>query len=200
MLSAHSRICAAPARLQPLASAPLGLYKIFFHWFVCVQESILPLSPPPICITHATAILLRDSCAIYDLPPTLPVYAIHHTILVVTVSCKGQCLTCPAMILWGVRARRSYRRGRCAPYIDIAVSLAIWVSVYRVNPRRALSLASPSAQRRGNAPIDGRRGATRSLHKHVTKCLRDFLLLLSLVSRSLTPSSCQDSSKKASSS
>jgi len=54
-----------------------------------VQESSIPLSPPPICITHTTAILMRDFCAIYDLPPTLPVDAIHHTILVMTISCKG---------------------------------------------------------------------------------------------------------------
>jgi len=37
---------------------PLGLYNIFFHLFVCVQESVIHLSPPPICITHTTAILL----------------------------------------------------------------------------------------------------------------------------------------------
>jgi len=66
-----------------------GLYKIFFHLFVFVQEPIIPLLPPPISIAHTTAIRLRDFCAIYDLPPTLPVYAIHHTILVMTIACKG---------------------------------------------------------------------------------------------------------------
>ena len=67
----------------------IGLYKIVFHLFLCVQESIIPLLPPPIRITHTTAIRLRDFCAIYDLHPTLPVYAIHHTILAVAISCKG---------------------------------------------------------------------------------------------------------------
>jgi len=67
----------------------VGLYKIFVYLLLCVQESILPLLPPPICMTHTTAILLRDFCAIDDLPPTLPGYAIHHTILVMTISCKG---------------------------------------------------------------------------------------------------------------
>jgi len=68
----------------------VGLYKIFFHFCVCVQESIKPLLiPPPICITHTTAVPLRDFCAIYELSPTLLLYAIHHTILVMTISCKG---------------------------------------------------------------------------------------------------------------
>jgi len=67
----------------------LGLYKRFFYLFVCVHESIISLSTPPICITHATAILLRDLCALYDLPPTIPLYAMHHILLVVTISCKG---------------------------------------------------------------------------------------------------------------
>ena len=60
-----------------------------------MQESIIPILPPPIiCTTHATAILLRDCCAIYDLPrPRLPLYAIHHTILVVTISCKSKLWT-----------------------------------------------------------------------------------------------------------
>jgi len=48
----------------------LGLYKIFFHLFSCVQESIIPLLPPPIRITHTAAIRLREFCAIYILPPT----------------------------------------------------------------------------------------------------------------------------------
>jgi len=63
---------------------------MFFHLFVRVQESITPLLPPPIRITPTTAIRLRDCCAIYILPPTLPSYAIHHTILVKAISCKGQ--------------------------------------------------------------------------------------------------------------
>ena len=58
-----------------------------------LPASIIPLLPQSICITHATAILLREFCAIYDLPPTLPLYAIHNTILAVAIPCKGQTLT-----------------------------------------------------------------------------------------------------------
>jgi len=59
----------------------VGLYKIFFHLFVCVQESIIPLSlPPPILLyphyCNTIARLLRDIFS-----PTLPLYAVHHTIL-----------------------------------------------------------------------------------------------------------------------
>jgi len=49
-----------------------------------MHEFIIPSSPPPICITHYYCKLLRDFCAMYDLPPTLPVEAIHHTILIMT--------------------------------------------------------------------------------------------------------------------
>jgi len=37
-----------------------SLHKICVHLFVCVQESMIPSLPPPICITHTIAILLRD--------------------------------------------------------------------------------------------------------------------------------------------
>jgi len=50
----------------------LALYKIFFYLFLCVQESTIPLVPPPIYITHTTAILMRNVCAIYDPPPEPP--------------------------------------------------------------------------------------------------------------------------------
>ena len=52
--------------------------------FVCAR-----INQPFITPAQTTAILLRDFCAIYDLPPTLHVDAIHHTILVMTTSCKG---------------------------------------------------------------------------------------------------------------
>jgi len=57
----------------------LGLYKIVFHLFLFVQESIIPLSTPPISIAHTTAILLllRDRCAIYDPPPPDPPFICH---------------------------------------------------------------------------------------------------------------------------
>jgi len=94
--SIYINIYVAPGslRLTPLSDRtglriPLGPYTILFHSFLCVHDSIIPSLPPPISITHTTAILLRDCCAIYDPPPTLPVYAIRHTILVMTISCKG---------------------------------------------------------------------------------------------------------------
>jgi len=56
------RLSAAEALRHP--AMQVGLYKIVFHLFWWVQESIIPLLPPPICITHTTAILLHDVCAI----------------------------------------------------------------------------------------------------------------------------------------
>jgi len=66
-----------------------GLYMIFSHLFLWVQESIILYYPRPFRITHTTAILLCDSCVRYGLPLTLSLYAVHHTILVMTISCKG---------------------------------------------------------------------------------------------------------------
>jgi len=48
-----------------LSLPPLGLYKIMFHFCVCVQESIIHLLPAPIRTTSTTAILLRDFVYIY---------------------------------------------------------------------------------------------------------------------------------------
>jgi len=53
-------------------------------------ESIILLLPPPTCIARIIAILLHVYCARYDAPPTPPLNAIHYTILVMAISCKGQ--------------------------------------------------------------------------------------------------------------
>jgi len=42
---------------------------------------------PRTCIVHTIAIRLRDYRTIYAPPPTLLVYAMHHTILIMAVSC-----------------------------------------------------------------------------------------------------------------
>jgi len=46
--------------------------------------------PPPSCKAYPIAMLLHDYCTIYN-PRTSPlVYAIHHAILAIAISCKGQ--------------------------------------------------------------------------------------------------------------
>jgi len=54
----------------------------------------LPFIAPTPHSAYPIAILLHGHCAIYALPPTPLLYAIHHTILVMTVSCKGQLGGC----------------------------------------------------------------------------------------------------------
>jgi len=54
-------------------------------------SSVYP--PPPIYKAYPIAILLHDHCAIYAPPPTPSFYAIHHTILVIAISCKGLVFT-----------------------------------------------------------------------------------------------------------
>ena len=58
-----------------------------------MHESITIIFPPPTCIAHTIAILLHDLRNIR--PPTRPdplLYATHHTILVIAISCKGETL------------------------------------------------------------------------------------------------------------
>jgi len=70
-----------------------GLYKILFYFEAFVHESIILLLPTPTCIARTIAMLFHVYCAIYDAtPPTPPVYATHHTILVMAISCEGQIL------------------------------------------------------------------------------------------------------------
>jgi len=55
-----------------------------------VHESSIPSLPPPSCAAHTVAILLQYYCALYNAPPTALLYATHHTILLMAVSCKCQ--------------------------------------------------------------------------------------------------------------
>jgi len=70
----------------------ISLYTILFH-FKAVLWSLSSFDcHPPTCNAYRIAILLHAHChcAIYAPPPTLPLYAIHHTILLMAVSRKGQ--------------------------------------------------------------------------------------------------------------
>ena len=68
----------------------VGLYKIFVYFGAFVHESIIRVSPPH-CIAHTIATLLHGHCAMCDPPPLTPLlYVIHHTKLVLAISCKGQ--------------------------------------------------------------------------------------------------------------
>ena len=67
-----------------------SLYKIFVHSKASLHSSIILVLPPPTCFAHTIAILSYDFCAIYDPPTTTLLYAIHHTIVVMAISCKDQ--------------------------------------------------------------------------------------------------------------
>jgi len=68
----------------------LGLYKILVHYIAFATEPIIIDLPPPTCNTYIVAIVLHDYCAIYAPVLTPLLYAIHHTILAMAISCKGQ--------------------------------------------------------------------------------------------------------------
>ena len=74
---------------QQIAGQHLSLYKILFYFKALMRESILPVLPSS-CNAYPIAMLLHDLCTIYAPLPTPLVYAIHHTTLVMAISCKGQ--------------------------------------------------------------------------------------------------------------
>ena len=89
-------------------SQGLSLNKTLFYFKALLWESFVILLPPP----AAKPTLLQHYCTTIAQhtrrPPTPPFHAIHHTILVMAISCKGQVL--------GRRASRpSRRRGRGVP-------------------------------------------------------------------------------------
>jgi len=151
---------ANPLTLRPPRRHRVGLYKILFHSFLYMHDSIFPLSPPPICMTWTTAILLRDFCAIYDLPPTLPVEAVHYTILVMAISCKGQPSRCVLAPLSFSTSSSAYS---CTPALETVVTV-------RVNP---LTLRPPRRHRA--APGLHRPFPRAAAHTHVSYVLNSRL-------------------------
>ena len=69
--------------------APWPIHDILSLVFLC-SRIYHPVMTTNHSHPHTTAIRLRDVCAKYDLPPTLPLYATHHTILLIAILCKGQ--------------------------------------------------------------------------------------------------------------
>jgi len=70
-----------------------GLYKILFYFEAHVHESILFDCSLPTHIAHTITQCGRTTIARYtthDAPPTPLLYAIHHAVLIVAISCKGQ--------------------------------------------------------------------------------------------------------------
>ena len=76
--------------LEYIPGGGVELYTIFVDFNAFVNEPIIILLPPPICNAHTVAIVLHDYCGRYAPPPTLLLYAIHHTISVMAILCKGQ--------------------------------------------------------------------------------------------------------------
>ena len=109
------RVSYHPAPPGTSWQSPVSLYKIVFHFEAFVHESIILLNPPPICTARTIAMLLHVHCAIYDAPPTLLVYAIHHTILAMAISCKGQS---ERLVGEAAAAEDTRRGGRHRPRVN----------------------------------------------------------------------------------
>jgi len=73
-----------------------------------MHESIILVLPSPTGIAHNSAVILHVYGATYDPPRSPLAYAMHHTILAMAISCKGEHslrLVHSARIIWtsGVR-------------------------------------------------------------------------------------------------
>ena len=85
------------------AELTTGTVRHFSSWplqdIVSLQRFIVgvhhPFIAPPTCEAYPIAILLHDHYAIYAPIPTPPVNAIHHTMLVMAMSCKGHFFSSP---------------------------------------------------------------------------------------------------------
>jgi len=77
---------------HPVVKPPLAFTRYCFTSKLHCESLSFLCCPPQTCNAYPVAILLHAHCAMYAPPPTLPVYAIHHTILVMAISCKGQSL------------------------------------------------------------------------------------------------------------
>jgi len=78
------------AARRVLGLPQVRLYKILFHFKALLWESIILFMPPTTCKAYPIAKPSHDHCSICAPPPTSPFYDIHHTILVMAISCEGQ--------------------------------------------------------------------------------------------------------------
>ena len=93
-----------------------------------MHESIIRVLPPPTCIARTIAIPLHVYSAVYDAPPTHLLYAIHHTVLPMAISCKGQVRDGSGR----VRDWRGNKRTRL--YLSIYIYISVCIHIYRVDP------------------------------------------------------------------
>jgi len=77
----------------------VSLYTILFHFKDFMWESMILSLLPPTCKPYHITILLHHHCAIYAPPTDPPFYNIHHTILVIAISCKGQFVVVMPLLL-----------------------------------------------------------------------------------------------------
>ena len=80
------------ARVLHQGALWISLHKILLYFKALLWESVILVLPPPTCKAYPISILLHDHCAIYAPPRTPPGYDIHHEILVMAISCKGQTM------------------------------------------------------------------------------------------------------------
>ena len=94
-----------------------------------MHKSIILLLPPPTCIARTIAILLHVYCAICESPPTPLWHAIHHTILVMVISCQRQCTGGACAQTWSQQRHRPCNEFR-ARSGDICSCIYIYIYIY----------------------------------------------------------------------
>ena len=77
--------CSCRSSPPEMSRYSASLYKILFHFKAVLWSLSSFYCHPPTCNAYQIAILLDARYAIYALPPTLPLYAIHHTILMMAM-------------------------------------------------------------------------------------------------------------------
>jgi len=79
-----------PEHLDIFLRELLSLHNIFFHFEAFVHKSILVVLPTPLALPTPFQYYCTDIAQTTTLRPKPLLYAIHHTILAITISCKSQ--------------------------------------------------------------------------------------------------------------
>jgi len=80
-------VASGGGRLSRHGRSHVSLHTRLFYFKALLWESIIFLLSPS--TSKAYPIALHDHCAIYAPSPPPPFHAIHHTILVMGISCTG---------------------------------------------------------------------------------------------------------------
>jgi len=127
----------------------------FTSRLLCTNQPSVHSLPPPTCIAHPGAIRFHNYWTVYDFLLTSRLYAIHRTILIMAISCKGQALPYSTFAPAGTRSPSGQRRCCVLAHPSLHPPRASRHPPPRASPARApqgASAETPAARSPAPAP------------------------------------------------